>query len=253
MPAVLEKNDKFETKPQYREPNAPARSQQVLHHWVQNAPGTVAPAKMALLLLPPGLETLEPPFGLDPPQQIDVVGEPPHDAPWHIPLASLASGCAVAEPSSLRDDTPALVMTSIMSCRHCFAAHDRRKLQSAEDRLQCEVAEASRILLILAEGVAQDTTELCRVALEKQRSALTGRLHDAVTSDFASVSLESLGREAAKTLTLFNTNVGSGDAPRRAFSCITQPLQNILVLATSLSLNDDDFTLLRRSRGLTPV
>ena len=199
MPAVLEqKSDKFETKPQYRELSATARSQRLLHHLVLNSPGTVAvaPANMDLLLLPPGLETLEPPFGLDPPQQIDVVGEPPHDAPWHIPLASLASGCAVAEPSSLRDDTPALVMTSIMSCRHCFAA---------EDRLQCEVAEASRILLTLAEGVAQDTAELCRVGLEKQRSALTGRLHDAVTSDFASVSLESLGREAAKTLALFDT------------------------------------------------
>ena len=99
-----------------------------------HSPGTVTPANMNML-------------------------EHPHDAPWSIPLTSLASGCAVTKPQSRQDGTPALVKTSIRWCRHYSAGNDGQKFQCAEERLQCEVAEANRILLTVVEGVAQDTAE----------------------------------------------------------------------------------------------
>jgi len=210
-------------------------------------------------------------------EHVDAVCEHPSDVPCWIPLANLESGCAPTEPVPLPDGAPALVTTSETLCRHCFAAHDIRKWESAASRLQCEVANASRILPTFAERVTQltktaaesfgsvalhsqsgrflvgtpNTVELFRDALDKQRSALTGHLHGAVANNFSSASLTSLAIEAAHTLALVNTTGGSDEAPWRAVSGITQPLQNILVLATSLALPDDDFALLRRSQGLT--
>ena len=157
----------------------------------------------------------------------------------------------MTKPRIRQDGAPALVKTSIRRCRHYSAGNDGQKFQSAEERLQCEVAEANRILLTVVEGVAQDTAEPFYEGLEKRRNALMSRFYNAVAHDFASGTLESLSVEAAKTLAFINTTVGSGDVPRRALTGITQPLQNILVLLTSLSLTEDDFTLLRQTQGLT--
>ena len=98
------------------------------------------------------------------------------------------------------------------------------------------------------EACVQKMAELSGEVLEKHRPALERQWHQ-LNNAAATDSWEWLAVQAAYTLALVDTIADCSAGTRRPLGDLTRAIQNVIVLAASLCLSDEEFALLE-NQGL---
>lgn len=237
------------------------------------------PSVMASLGPPPGLESLGPPPGLEGQEVLDDAVVEPHDAPWHISVP-LMKGME-DKKMIFMDGLPATVkIAPLRICRHCDADHAAQTYQTVEERLKCEVAEAVRLLALVAPALpesqqtsnarssnqppadsiqeqhsmaepfarmsqpsapSENAEATCTAWLLQKHCAEISQLCETLTSAVTAEAWDSIADAAAHTFALVDAMGDSGDGSGRAVQEARHTIQNVMVLAASLGLTDDEF------------
>ena len=234
--------------------------------------GAVPPGEMVSFGLPPGLAAFGPPPGLEGQQVLEVDDGYIRDEPATIVSSRIAAECLSADAMCFEKGVPASVVPS-MVCRHCAAMHDKNKLQSVEERLQCELAEASGLLLDMAqqfvetskcssdhsadhnvrrqkgpfmvgsehivEGIIKNPNMILEEVCNKLSQHADYFLHARELDDWERLAASSIDALA------FVDTIGVGErTPRTLMRDVTRALQNVIMLTIALGISDDEFAQL---------
>ena len=235
---------------------------------------------MASCGFPPGLAACMPPPGLGEEHVPDVGDVYTDGQPATIVSKNFASAEVCGDNMCFEDGVPATV-TRTSFCRHCAAMHDKANVQSVEDRLQCEIMQTIGLLVELEESLMnmadkpaeepalQHTRPSTGPFMVNSEHIIEGIIANSVMSwnevsiKFSSLSnalLEARGLDdwehivavGFDALALVDTIGACTKTSRSIFRKITRVMQNVIMLAITLGVTDEEFDALRL-QGMTPT